>query len=138
MLDFPRLRSLEVPITLLLGMNPHAATEIGDILPDTLEELCLVWDLLNPYTWVNELKLLKLVRNLLVDVKSLTPHLKRIFIRIYHVMDVDLWGEKRADVGAECARVGIEMDVVHYELSPGLWTSCSYPSMDIRGGSLKA
>lgn len=49
-------------------MDPYAATEIGDVLPDTLEELCLVWDLLNPYTWVNELKLLKLVRNFLVDV----------------------------------------------------------------------
>jgi len=67
-------------------MNPHTAVEIGDVLPGTLQELYLAWDSLNPYTWVNELKLLKLVQNLLVDAKSLTPHLKLIFIRIYHVM----------------------------------------------------
>lgn len=42
--QFLRLSSVEVPISLLLGLGPHNANEVGDILQNTLHELCLHWD----------------------------------------------------------------------------------------------
>lgn len=38
--QFPRLWSAEVPITLLVGLDPTESVNIGNHLPDTLE-LCL-------------------------------------------------------------------------------------------------
>lgn len=123
-LKFPRLRSLEIPATLLLGMDPDTAADIGDLLPDTLEELCLVYDFseINSNTWGSENQLLETVRNLLVDVRSHTPRLQRVVIRILRFTEVDVWEEERAHVQATCAQLDIEMMVIHDELSPGLWT----------------
>lgn len=70
----------------------------------------------------SEKQLLEIVRNLLVDVRSHTPRLQRIVIRILRFTEVDVWEEERADVQVTCAQLGIEMKVIHYELSPGLWT----------------
>lgn len=42
--QFPRLSSIEVPITLLLGLSPEAAEDVRSLLLDTLQELCLHWD----------------------------------------------------------------------------------------------
>lgn len=41
---FSKIRSAEVPITLLLGVLPGEASDIKTVLPSTLEELCLKWD----------------------------------------------------------------------------------------------
>ena len=41
---FPTLFSAEIPITLLLGLNPENAINTTRVLPSTLQELCLHWD----------------------------------------------------------------------------------------------
>lgn len=80
--QYPRLRSAEVPITLLVGLDPDESEEIGDCLPDTLEELCLQWDNseINGY-WEFEPQLHDCVRLLLDYLRSHLPHLKRVTIR---------------------------------------------------------
>lgn len=39
--QFFKLSSVEVPITLLLGSDPEAADQVGELLPNTLQELYL-------------------------------------------------------------------------------------------------
>lgn len=44
LLQFPRLRSVEVPITMLLGKNLAMAVDICTVLPSTIQHLRLQWD----------------------------------------------------------------------------------------------
>ena len=44
LLQFPRLRSVEVPITMFLGTDPATAVDIRTVLPSTVQQLCLKWD----------------------------------------------------------------------------------------------
>lgn len=80
---FPKIRSAEVPITVLLGVFPEEAPDIKTVLPSALEELCLQWDSqeMMGQTWDWETNLLDCVRELLVDLTSHSPRLKRVVIR---------------------------------------------------------
>ena len=117
---FPRLRSAEVPITLLVGLDPDESEEIGDRLPDTLEELCLQWDNseINGF-WEFEPQLHDCVRYLLDS-----PHLKRVTIRqrMLPPGDRESFAKERAELKEMCTEAGIDLEVVFDYLSPGLWT----------------
>lgn len=41
LLQFPRLQSVEVPTTMLLGTDPATAVDIRTVLPSTIQQLCL-------------------------------------------------------------------------------------------------
>lgn len=120
--QFLRLSSVEVPIT-LLGLGPHDAEEVGNLLPNTLHELCLHWDCseLSSNPWWGYIQLYDVFQHLLVDLESHTLHLKRIAIRILDNKDPDRFQEERAETWAKCAQRGIKIEVFD-ELSPGLWT----------------
>ncbi|THC91499.1 hypothetical protein EYZ11_009030 [Aspergillus tanneri] len=126
--EFPRLRSAEVPISLLLGMDdedPVNIEKISSLLPPTLEELCLQWDNVEVIgTWSGEVKLHDCVRYLLIDLRSHSPNLKRVAIRQSMGSPVGTkgWEKERAELQVECAQVGIELQLVFDYLSPGLWT----------------
>lgn len=63
-LQFPRLRSVEVSITMLLGTDPVTAVDIRTVLPSTVQQLCLQWDFLGVTGhnfWDDEGRLLSVV-----------------------------------------------------------------------------
>ncbi|OJJ37793.1 hypothetical protein ASPWEDRAFT_39531 [Aspergillus wentii DTO 134E9] len=123
---FPRLRSAEVPITLLIGLEPEDSNEIGERLPDTLEELCLQWDNAEIMSndWEFESQLHDCVRYLLDDLQSHSPHLKRVTIRqrCESPKDKEWFAKDRAELKEMCTEAGIDLEVVWDYLSPGLWT----------------
>ena len=123
--QFSRLWSAEVPITLLVGLDADNMDKIGSFLPATLEELCLQWDNSEIFnsTWSCETQLHDCVRCILTDLQSHSPKLKRITIRD------QCWGgapkafaAERAKLQADCAKAGINLQMVFDYLSPGLWT----------------
>lgn len=123
---FPKIRSAEVPITVLLGVFPEEAPDIKTVLPSCLEELCLQWDSqeMMGQTWDWETNLHDRVRELLVDLRAHLPCLKRIVIRQMawfpeHHGDYE---KERRELQAYCALAGIDFQVVFDWLSPGLWT----------------
>lgn len=123
--QFTHLRSAEVPVTLLVGLDPEESEEIGDRVPNTLEELCLQWDNseINGF-WEYETQLHDCVRHLLHDLRSHSPHLKRVTIR--HLLlppdERGYFAKERAELSEMCAEVGLDLEVVFDYLSPGLWT----------------
>lgn len=125
---FSCLRSAEVPITLLIGLDPEESQEIGDRVPDTLEELCLQWDSseINGF-WEYETQLHDCVRYLLDDLRSHSPCLKRITIRHLRLppKDREYFAKERDELSEACAEAGVDLKVVFDYLSPGLWTQNS-------------
>lgn len=123
---FPHIRSAEIPITVLLGVFPEEAPDIKTVLTGSLEELCLQWDSQDMFgqTWDWETNLLDRVRELLVDLRSHSPKLKRVVIRqmAWFPEQHEDYEEKREELGAECALAGVDFQVVCDWLSPGLWT----------------
>jgi len=126
--QFSKLSSVEVPITLLLGLDPEAADQVGELLPNTLQELCLHWDFseLGSNPWWSQKQLLDIIQYLLNDLESHTPHIKHITVRIMDNKDQTSCLQEREEVQARCAYTGIEMNVVFDELCPGLWTHFFY------------
>lgn len=123
---FHKIRSAEVPITGLLGVFPEEAPDIKTVLPSSLEELCLQRNSqeMMGQTWDWETNLHDCVRELLVDLRSHSPSLKRIVIR-----QIAWFPEQRGDcekerreLQADCALAVIDFQVVFDSLSPGLWT----------------
>ena len=119
---FSHLRSAEVPITLLVGWHPEQSEGIGDLLPETLEELCLQWDNSELIRhWGSETQLHDCVQYVL---DSHLPHLKRIAIRCLLVPpdNGNYYVQERTELKDKCAEAGIDLEVVLDYLSPGLWT----------------
>lgn len=123
--NFARLRSAEVPITVLIGLNPEESDQISDRVPETLEELCLQFDNseVNGF-WEFETQLHDCVRNLLDDLRLHSPNLKRVAIRHLQLppKDKEYFAKQRAELSEACAQAGVELEVVFDYLSPGLWT----------------
>ena len=122
---FPKIRSAEVPITVLLGVFPEEAPGIKTVLPGYLEELCLQWDSqeMMGQTWDWKTNLHDRVRELLVDLRSHSPSLKRIVIRqmAWFPEQRGNCEKERGELQADCAVAGIDFQVVFDWLSPGLW-----------------
>ena len=127
--QFPKLQSVEVPITMLLNFSADNAPEVASLLPSAVRELCLQWDFcrISGAGWRSERELFEVVRYILAGLGTYTPHLKRITIRLlFWIRSLEeehgLCFEERVGLQAECARTGVELVIVFDELSPGLWT----------------
>lgn len=127
--QFAHLRSAEVPITLLVGLDPEESEDISYWLPYNLEELCLQFDNkeINGF-WDYETQLHECVRYLLHDLRYHSPYLKRVTIR--HPMmspaDQEYFAKERAELREVCSEAGIDLEVVFDFLSPGLWTQNTF------------
>lgn len=123
---FPKIRSAEVPITVLLGVFPEEAPDIKTALPSCLEELCLQWDSqeMMGQTWDWETNLHDRVRELLVDMRAHLPCLKRIVIRqmAWFPEKHGDYEKERRELQTDCALAGIDFQVVFDWLSLGRWT----------------
>ena len=124
--QFPRLWSAEVPVTLLIGLDPfNNASKITSLLPNTLEELCLQWDNaeMSCSSWDSETQLHDCVRHLLTGLRSHSPKLKRITIRErWWTYGPNAFAAERAKLQEDCTEAGINLQMVFDYLSPGLWT----------------
>lgn len=127
---FSQLRSAEVPITRLVGLHPEESEEISDLVPDTLEELCLQWDNseMNGF-WEYETQSHDCVRHLLADLQSHSPHLKRIAIwrPVVSPEDREYFAKECAELKAACAEVGIDRGEA-IQGRARINSSCSSPS----------
>lgn len=125
--QFPRLWSAEVPVALLIGLDPHYnASKISSLLPATLEDLCLQWDSAEIFgtSWESETDLHDCVRYVLTDLRSHSPKLKRITIReILWTHGPNAFAAERAKLQEDCAEAGINLKMIFDHLSPALWTS---------------
>ena len=123
---FPKIHSAEIPITVLLGVFNEEAPDIKTVLTDSLEELCLQWDSQDMFgqTWDWETNLLDCVRELLVDLRSHSPKLKKVVIRqmAWFPEQHGDCEKERQEIQADCALAGVDFHVVFDWLSPGLWT----------------
>lgn len=74
--------------------------------------------------WDSETQLHDCVRYLLDDLRSHSPHLKRVATRCLLVPpdDGNYYVKERAELKDMCAEAGIDLEVVLDYLSPGLWT----------------
>ena len=124
LLQFPRLRSVEVPITMLLGTDPATAVDIRTVLASTVQQLCLQWDfpgVTGHNFWDDEGRLLGCVRQLLPDWPLFLSHLKQIVIRVWD-LEEENYLQEEAYLKETCRQAGIDLTVVSDELYPGLWT----------------
>ena len=121
---FPTLLSAEIPITLLLGLNPENAINITQVLPNTLQELCIHWDNsgMGDNDWALESQLRDCIGYLLQGLPNF-PHLKRVSVRMWTEMVLGLDWEEWKSLKQTCLLSGIELSVVVDHLSPGLWTN---------------
>ncbi|KAE8360701.1 hypothetical protein BDV27DRAFT_37325 [Aspergillus caelatus] len=125
---FPRLRSAEVPITLLAGINTDNIVNVGSFLPPTLEELCLHWDCEEVLRGLSESEFYDCVWRLLDDLHPHSPNLKRIIIRQMVCSPAARANrmKEHAKLQVAYAQAGIELQAVFDYLSPGLWTQEGY------------
>lgn len=121
---------MEVPITVLLNLIREEAPDIRTVLPNTLEELCLQLDgeELMGHNWYFKTDLHGLVRDLLCDLRSHSPALRRIILRqlVCSPVRQNAFKKERHEVQAECALAGVDLQVVYDWLSPGLWAQNSH------------
>lgn len=124
---FPKLRSAEIPITHLLGWWDDEDHGLHDLLPSTLQDICLR----NDHTFVSESdgflpNILDSIGRFLSHCKTVTPLLRRIAIRLRDTgCLVDDMEENRIDLGemrVACARKGISLNIFPDRDLPGWWT----------------
>lgn len=86
--NFTKLRTLEIPVPILLGLNPDGAADLdlGAVLPDTLVKLCLndLCELPECEEWTN-CRILNRMHVFLTteDWRSSTPLLQRLQFRLW-------------------------------------------------------
>ena len=121
--EFPHLRYVEFPIELLVGWSTKPWSNLGSVLPKTIERLCLRGDYepLVGNGW-HERSTLDLVANNVVNRSVDPPELKLIAIRKWKPLyEKRTLAKKRAEVREICQQEGVELQVVCDELSTGLW-----------------
>lgn len=127
---FPKLRVVEVPVTVLLSLLPENAPNIRTVLPNTLEELCLQLDIrdIQWHFWNSEQELLGLVGDMLRDLRSHSPALKRIVLRIEDSdsYPLDTVINERQGIQTLCELAGVDLQVIYDSLSPGLWSQIDH------------
>ncbi|KAJ5263472.1 hypothetical protein N7478_011077 [Penicillium angulare] len=122
--QFPKLRSVEVPVNLLAGWTMEASSDLVSGLPEGVEQLCLRSDYapVEYDSWHAE-EMTELVTYNASKLKAHLPHLKRVWIRRWEYFAQDGETVPLAKAArAACAQEGIHFQVVSDELSNGIWT----------------
>lgn len=124
---FTNLQTAELPITLLVGLDPSEAIDLGKVLPDTLRNLVLRNDLGNVYEYQWETcDFLDCVHDFLTksDWRSITPQLQHIYLRLLPLSyDPSYWPEEERNVWSACKKDGIHFKIILDSLSSGFYTS---------------
>lgn len=123
--NFSNLRTVEIPITILLGANPEEAPDLGTVLPSTLYKLGLKNDLVSHigYLW-GASSILDRVHDSLAtkDWRSSTPQLQDIRFGLCLNYDLDVLSGNVRQLQITCEEEGISCDIADAGFSSGFWT----------------
>lgn len=123
---FPRLRSAEIPIPMLFGWNKDQTPNMTELLPDSLETLCLRQDLLavERYQWMAPFTT-SVVQGFLPSLQAATPGLTQLTLRLFRNYDTLLCGREVESINLLSLHLGMHVSfrLIHDGLSPGLWTA---------------
>lgn len=121
--EFTTLRSIEVPLQLLVGWDTKPWADLASPLPESVEKLSLRNDY-EPYDengW-HEGEVLDLVGNNASRLRMGLPSLKRVVVRKWKMFwDTPEIEESREGARDACEGEGIELEVVADSFSTGLW-----------------
>jgi hypothetical protein len=106
------LKTLEIPLPLLLGWYPEESRLLSDILPNSLSELCFAGDLSHweLYNWD-----VRAVKAIVEDYVA--THGVRIKVIVYRLLQKDIQGEAilLEELGEVCRLAGVRLDVTELE-----------------------
>ncbi|KAJ5721978.1 hypothetical protein N7488_000013 [Penicillium malachiteum] len=120
---FPKVRSLEITVNLLVVCSTDPSSDLKSVLSNQVEQLCLRMDYETVY-WVDWGKtVLDLVANNAPSLRLHMPGLRRICVRGWS----RVWSNPRKSqrielTRAACAQEGIHFEVISDHLSNGIWT----------------
>ncbi|KAJ4299693.1 hypothetical protein N0V90_004939 [Kalmusia sp. IMI 367209] len=111
LVSLSHLTKLEVALPILLGWRGDAGLGLEDVLPSSLEELCLRDDSIyfEEMIWDGETTIKAVRRWLENEVwKKCTPNLKRIVLKLVRSMEKEWVGESRNALMDICVREGLK------------------------------
>lgn len=123
---FTCLRSAEIPLPMLFGWNKDQTPNMAELLPDSLESLCLRQDLLavERYQWMAPFTV-GVVQGFLPSLRTVTPDLKQLTLRSFGNFDTLLCRREVESINSLSLHLGMDVNfrLIHDGLSPGLWTA---------------
>ncbi|KAJ5287249.1 hypothetical protein N7478_002935 [Penicillium angulare] len=128
--EFPVLETAELPIVMLFGWDHKKAPQLADLVPSTLQKLCLRDNLegVADYQWdmYETTRVQDLIKDFLPCAHSMAPHLKTISIRTLNAFPPeDLRQNYALPCRESCEKLGLDIEItqINDHLSPGLWTT---------------
>lgn len=125
--EFPILETAELPVAMLFGWNKENASPLADLVPSTLQKLCLRQDMENvadnQWNMDYRTRLQGLIDEFLPCADYMAPHLNAITIRSISMFPSE-------DLSCVlpcrklCKKLGLDIEITQISdyLSPGLWT----------------
>ncbi|KAE8135969.1 hypothetical protein BDV38DRAFT_284444 [Aspergillus pseudotamarii] len=110
---FPNLQSAEMPLCVLMGWYVEDAAELGSLLPKPLRKLVLRDDMISLYDfdWEEDYTI-DLLYRFLPNVRTYTPSLEMITLRVWDQNHTDYYDEQEEQLSHACAKVGLTLDVI--------------------------
>ena len=123
---FPLLRTAELPAVMLFGWTCAGAPALSELLPPTLRKLAIRDNLWceEDYEWETD-QVGEAIQNFLPFAQSVTPMLNKIIIRCFGIGEEgDIDPDDSMGARSSCEKLGLDIDIsmIQYNLSPGLWT----------------
>ncbi|KAJ6138144.1 hypothetical protein N7471_004630 [Penicillium samsonianum] len=124
--QFPLLRTAELPAVMLFGWTYDDAPALSELLPPTLQKLCIRENLyhVEDFEWETN-KVAEAIQNYLPFVQSATALLNKITIRIFDMGEEGVEPDDSTGARSACEELGLDIDInmIQDNLSPGLWTT---------------
>ncbi|KAF7524578.1 hypothetical protein PCG10_005604 [Penicillium crustosum] len=126
LMRFPLLRTAELPAVMLFGWTCAGAPALSELLPPTLRKLAIRDNLWceEDYEWETD-QVGEAIQNFLPFAQSVTPMLNKIIIRCFGIGEEgDIDPDDSMGARSSCEKLGLDIDIsmIQYNLSPGLWT----------------
>lgn len=126
-MQFPLLKTAELPAAMLFGWTCADAPALSEVLPPTLQKLAIRDNLFRTedYEWETD-RVGEAIQNFIPFAQSVTPMLNTITIRSFGIGEEgDLDPDDSMGARSSCEKLGLDIDIsmIQYNLSPGLWTT---------------
>ena len=127
LMQFPLLKTAELPAAMLFGWTCADAPALSEVLPPTLQKLAIRDNLFRTedYEWETD-RVGEAIQNFIPFAQSVTPMLNTITIRSFGIGEEgDLDPDDSMGARSSCEKLGLDIDIsmIQYNLSPGLWTT---------------
>jgi hypothetical protein len=137
LMQFPLLQTAELPAVMLFGWTHADAPALSELLPPTLRKLAIRDNLqqTEDYEWETD-QVGEAIQKFLPFAPSVTPMLNTITMRSFGIGEEgDLDPDHSIGARSTCEKLGLDIDIsmIQYNLSPGLWTT----HRELQEGSLR-